>query len=891
MFAVQDVFFTDGSYQLLLVALSLLIAALTGYATLSLLGGPNRTINQGKRWDFLGATAAMGIGAWSAHFTGVLALRFPNVELGFSLLPMGLSLFVIIAASAFSFFLLKIKESSSVSTVISSGLALGVGIVLLHYTAASSLQFAGDLQRDIGLFLLSSVTSLVSATLGLLIVFRPEGYKLPVKFLRVHPRMCGGLLLGLSIASAHYIGTRSLIFLETGVAPPDLGFSILDSLGVGLTIALFTIFALVLGLIGAAVERALTRRKKVADENAELYEAAEEARLRAEKSEEQQEALSKFGQAALSGAAPITLLHQAVDILRAKLNVDYAKILELDVETQHLHLRASTGWDQAEIKDASIKVGPHSQAGYTILSRGPVIVEDLAKEQRFEESSLFEEEFATSGISVIIEGREGPWGTLGAFTREKRVFNRKDVSFVQALANILAQAIDRDVTEKEKNNLLESESMARRNAELRAEEEEALRKAAEAVSAANSIEEVLAQVALSALTATRATGVFVEEYVQIQGQVNVIFSKGDVVDQENKVYEYRDSFIYQLAEDLPIADYKIFESVEEVPQNIHCPLSNCSIMLLPLMADKDSPLGALVLIKNVEEGPFKPYEIRRAKTFGSLGSLALKRNRMFYELEKRHDELARVTESRTRLIRGFSHDVKNPLGAADGFLQLLEQGLAGELSERALQAVGRARSTIHSALTLIKDLVAIAEAENGEVEIKVDPVSPSEFLRDIADDYSPQAEQKQLSLVLKASEDAPTLNTDPARVRQILGNLLSNAIKYTDSGEVVVSGERRRGRAPDKKMWYAIDVTDTGPGIPTAQHELLFREFSRIRLEGSVEKEGVGLGLAISQKLANALGGRITLRSELGEGSTFTLWLPLEKDAIFEERQEVYQTA
>lgn len=241
------------------------------------------------------------------------------------------------------------------------------------------------------------------------------------------------------------------------------------------------------------------------------------------------------------------------------------------------------------------------------------------------------------------------------------------------------------------------------------------------------------------------------------------------------------------------------------------------------------------------------------------------------EAERRREELERVTESRTRLMRGFSHDVKNPLGAADGYAQLLEDGILGELSAKQMQSVQRIRRSLQTSLHLIHELLELARAEAGQIELEPVLTDVAELVRDAAEDFRAQATAAGLGLEVRATAALPA-HTDPIRVRQILSNLLSNAVKYTPRGGIVVEAELRTdGRAPRDGDWIAISVTDTGPGIPAEKQELIFEEFTRLDPEA---QHGAGVGLAISRKMARLLGGDISVESEVGRGSTFTLWLP-----------------
>jgi PAS domain S-box-containing protein len=236
-------------------------------------------------------------------------------------------------------------------------------------------------------------------------------------------------------------------------------------------------------------------------------------------------------------------------------------------------------------------------------------------------------------------------------------------------------------------------------------------------------------------------------------------------------------------------------------------------------------------------------------------------------------ERKRTAENRVRLVRGFTHDVKNPLGAADGFLALLEDGIVGELQPKQHDSIVRARQSIRRALDLIGNVLELARAEAGQVEIHKAPMNPAAVVDDIVNEFRAQAHEKSLALDAVKPASMPAIESDEARVRQIVANLVSNAVKYTPAkGHVKVAVRTRsNGDAPGPGDWIAIDVVDDGPGIPRAKQRTLFTEFTRFDPKAA---EGAGIGLAISQRLAAALGGTITVQTDEGAGSRFTLWLP-----------------
>ena len=234
------------------------------------------------------------------------------------------------------------------------------------------------------------------------------------------------------------------------------------------------------------------------------------------------------------------------------------------------------------------------------------------------------------------------------------------------------------------------------------------------------------------------------------------------------------------------------------------------------------------------------------------------------ESESQRRRMQAATRAQSTMVRGISHDLRNPLSAAQMSLTLLES--RGELDDRQREAAGRIARSLGSMNQIIEDLLSLARTESGALDLRPEEVKLAKLVRAAADDHRASAEEKGLSLQVKADPDLPTVKTDAHRVREIVRNLLSNAIKHTPrDGEIQIrAGTEQGGR------WLAVRVSDTGAGIPAEAHERIFEEFTQ--LDG--RRGGHGLGLHISRRVARALGGDITVHSESGEGSTFILWLP-----------------
>ena len=242
-----------------------------------------------------------------------------------------------------------------------------------------------------------------------------------------------------------------------------------------------------------------------------------------------------------------------------------------------------------------------------------------------------------------------------------------------------------------------------------------------------------------------------------------------------------------------------------------------------------------------------------------------------------------IAASHERLVRGFTHDVKNPLGAADGYLSLLELGVNGELTAAQAQTVGRARQCIRTALGLVTQLLELERAAAGALRLTRERVDVRTLVRSCVEDFGSAADEKHQSLTwqLPGGTAALVVMSDRARLNQILVNLISNAVKYTQpGGRIVVSARHVDDGAPlGLGHCIAITVTDNGPGIAPEKQHLLFREFTRL---DPTAAEGTGIGLAISQSIARALGAAITFTTTPGAGSTFTAWVPAQAPGVLD---------
>ncbi|MCA9243360.1 MAG: HAMP domain-containing protein [Phycisphaerales bacterium] len=223
---------------------------------------------------------------------------------------------------------------------------------------------------------------------------------------------------------------------------------------------------------------------------------------------------------------------------------------------------------------------------------------------------------------------------------------------------------------------------------------------------------------------------------------------------------------------------------------------------------------------------------------------------------------------KSEFLASVSHELRTPLTSIIGFAELLRDGQVDPKDKTARYSENILISG-RILLDIINDLLDLARIEAGRVDLRIEEVDLRELCRELIDFARPMADKRDIELDLIAPGEARLIRTDRGRVRQILFNLLSNAVKFTrEEGRVVL----RLELAPDGGM--RVSVTDTGPGIAPEHQALIFDKFRQIDQSATREHAGVGLGLAIARELATAVGGEITLESQIGTGSTFTLRLP-----------------
>ena len=250
-----------------------------------------------------------------------------------------------------------------------------------------------------------------------------------------------------------------------------------------------------------------------------------------------------------------------------------------------------------------------------------------------------------------------------------------------------------------------------------------------------------------------------------------------------------------------------------------------------------------------------------------LGALAANVNRMNDELDRLYRELETASKHKSEFLANMSHELRTPLNSIIGFSQVLRERMFGEVNEKQEEYLDDILSSAYHLLSLINDVLDLSKVEAGQVKLEVAPFSLREALESGVVMVRERATLDGVRVAYSADPEVDLVEGDERRIRQVIFNLLSNAVKFTpDGGAVDVSAAQVNGEV-------RVSVADTGPGLAPEDHDRIFEEFQQTDL-GLEQREGTGLGLALSKRLVELHGGRIWVDSELGRGSTFVFTLP-----------------
>jgi signal transduction histidine kinase len=280
-------------------------------------------------------------------------------------------------------------------------------------------------------------------------------------------------------------------------------------------------------------------------------------------------------------------------------------------------------------------------------------------------------------------------------------------------------------------------------------------------------------------------------------------------------------------------------------------------------------VGILSVIRT-EPRPFSRKQIELVEIFADQAVIAIENVRLFDEIQDKNRQLAEASEHKSQFVSSVSHELRTPLNAIIGLTEMMVKNAARFGTEKAQEPLQRVNRAGTHLLGLINQVLDLSKIEAGKLELNPQTVQLAPLIKDVIDTSGQLAEQNKNRLVVDAQENLGALTVDPMRLRQILLNLLSNACKFTKAGEVKLAA----CKVSNGSSFVEFAVSDTGIGMTPEQQAKLFEEFTQADAATAQHFGGTGLGLAITRKLARMMGGDVTVTSELGKGSVFTVRLP-----------------
>jgi signal transduction histidine kinase len=290
---------------------------------------------------------------------------------------------------------------------------------------------------------------------------------------------------------------------------------------------------------------------------------------------------------------------------------------------------------------------------------------------------------------------------------------------------------------------------------------------------------------------------------------------------------------------------------------------------IPLLREDDA-IGTL-LIRRDEVRPFTDKQIALLTTFARQAVIAIENVRLFNEIQDKSRQLAEASQHKSQFLANMSHELRTPLNAIIGVSEMLRED--AEALKQDVEPLDRVLGAGRHLLALINDILDLSKIEAGRMELQFEDFALAPLIEGVVKTVEPLAAKAGNQLVVRCDGAIGSLHADSMRLRQALLNLMSNANKFTERGTITVDARQAQENG---RSWITIAVADTGIGMTLEQMGKLFQEFSQADASTTRKYGGTGLGLAISKRFCEMMGGDITVESEPGKGSVFTVRLPRE---------------
>jgi GAF domain-containing protein len=536
-------------------------------------------------------------------------------------------------------------------------------------------------------------------------------------------------------------------------------------------------------------------------------------------------------------------------------------------------------------------------ATQTVRDRAPVNIADQQMDPQVPEPvrAMARASGHRSVVWVPLLRHDQAVGGIGVTRREPGGFSDDEIALLETFADQAVIAIE--------NVRLFTELEARTGELIRSVEQlTALGDVGRAVSSSLDVETVLTTIVARAVELSGLDGGSIYEYDEVREEfeLRTSLNTDDALVQTQRDAPPRkgEGVVGRTAvtlEPAQVADIAAEGAYESRLRDSLLRAGVRAVLAVPLLRE-GRLIGSLAVIRN-RPGEFSADVVQLLATFATQSALAIQNARLFRELEEKGRELEVANRHKSEFLANMSHELRTPLNAIIGYSEMLEEDAADLDGGRLVPDLEKINTAGKHLLELINAVLDLSKIEAGKMDLYLEDFDVAQLVQDIAAVIKPLAAKKANRLEVICEPGAGTMRADLTKVRQALLNLLSNACKFTERGAVTLAVAREAaGGAPTPDLprpeetaagdWLVFEVRDTGIGLTAEQMSRLFQEFGQADASIARRYGGTGLGLALSRRLCRMMGGDITVASQVGRGSTFTIRLPAETPAIPPEGAE-----
>jgi GAF domain-containing protein/CheY-like chemotaxis protein len=517
-------------------------------------------------------------------------------------------------------------------------------------------------------------------------------------------------------------------------------------------------------------------------------------------------------------------------------------------------------------------------AGRAILERAVVHIPDVELDPEYQQQALTRVIGMRSGLFVPMLREGAPIGVIVVGRAEPGSFSDNQIELLKTFADQAVIAIE---------NVRLFKELQARTGELTQSVEKltALGEVSRAVSSTLDVETVLNTIVSRASQLAGADGCAISEYDEAteEFQVRATHNLDAEIVETLRTLPLRkgEGLMGRAAETrepVQIPDITQPGAYQSSVRDALIRFGYRALLSVPLLRE-DQIIGSLSLNRKAP-GAFPPEVIDLLKTFATQSALAIQNARLFREIEAKSRELEVAGRHKSEFLANMSHELRTPLNAIIGYSEMLQEEAADLGTDAFVPDLKKINAAGKHLLELINAVLDLSKIEAGKMELFLEEFGVPGMVHDITAVIQPLAGKNGNHLEARCDASVGTMRADLTKLRQALFNLLSNACKFTERGTVSLSVAREAGENGD---WMSFAVSDTGIGMTPEQMTRLFEEFSQADASVTRKYGGTGLGLALSRRLARMMGGDITVASEAGRGSTFTIRLPA---TVAEARRE-----